>query len=241
MNMKDVFYRKYFSSHFRDACGDLDFEFETYHRYFRSNYLGHMPANKDCRILDVGCGLGHFLYFLEREGYRNYLGIDISEENFELLKGRGFNVRLCNMLDFFHEDLEPFDLIVMNDVIEHLSKEEIMQALEGINKNLADGGIVIIKSSNASNPIMGLSSRYMDFTRDVIFTEESLLQVLTVIGFRDIQIHPHNIYVYYFNPLNYVAKFMSALLCLLFRLLFIMYGRKTTRVFTKNLIAVAKK
>lgn len=239
--MKEAFYKRYFSSHFKEVCGDLDSEFETYYRYFQSNYLRHMPASKDCRILDVGCGLGHFLYFLEKEGYRNYIGIDISEENFKLLESRGFNVRLCDMLDFFRENKESFDLIVMNDVIEHLSKEEVMQALEGIKKNLVNGRTLIIKSSNAANPIMGLSSRYMDFTRDIIFTEESLSQVLTVSGFRDVKIYPHNIYVFPHNPLNYVAKFTSKLLCLLFRSLFLMYGRKTTRIFTKNLIAVAKR
>lgn len=38
-----------------------------------------MPAEKEARIIDVGCGEGRVIYLLQRMGYTNATGVDISE------------------------------------------------------------------------------------------------------------------------------------------------------------------
>jgi 2-polyprenyl-3-methyl-5-hydroxy-6-metoxy-1,4-benzoquinol methylase len=192
-------------------------------------------------ILDLGCGMGHFLNFLEVEGYSNYLGVDISEENIEFCKKNGFNVEKGNIFDFLKKSPDTYDAIIMNDIIEHLEKIEIVNLLKIIFQKLNNGGRLIIKAPNASNPIMASSSRYCDFTHEVLFTEESLSQVLRISGFTQVSIYPQDLYVFYYNPLNYLAKILNFLLNGTFRLLFHFYGRKTTKLFTKNIIAVAIK
>jgi hypothetical protein len=100
-------------------------------------------------------------------------------------------------------------------------------------------GILIIKTPNLANPITASSSRYNDFTHTVGYTEESLTQVLRVAGFRHIKIYPQNIFV--FNPfVNFIGKFSQKTLNLAFRLLFLLYGRRTAKIFSKDIIAVAK-
>ncbi|WP_174591665.1 class I SAM-dependent methyltransferase [Methanocella conradii] len=239
--MKEITYNNYISTHFNNIHPNAEKEFDIYHRYFRKNYLVHLPKDKHAKIADIGCGMGHFLYFLEKEGYKNYIGIDISEENINFCRNHNFNVKLYDVFNFLTDNTEPFQAIIANDIIEHFNKEEIVKLFDLIKNNLSEDGIFIVKVPNASNPITGSSSRYCDFTHEVNFTEESLSQILKVCGYKTVNIYPQDIYVIYSNPLNYIAKLIAWLSFLLFRLLFILYGRKTTKIFTKDLIAVARK
>jgi 2-polyprenyl-3-methyl-5-hydroxy-6-metoxy-1,4-benzoquinol methylase len=240
--MKEKMYKNYISTHYGTIHDGTDDEFRIYGAYFKENYLKHIPKNCSIRILDVGCGMGHFLQFLEDHGYNNYLGIDISEENIAYCKAnKKFNVELVDAFKFFQNNTMPFDVIVMNDIIEHFDKNQIIQLLELIYGNLNENGILIVKTVNSSNPLLGSSSRYFDFTHEVGFTEESLSQVLKVSNFKNIAIYPTNIYIFFTNPLNYIAKFASLIFNKMFKFLFILYGRKGTNIFTKDMIAVARK
>ena len=238
--MKEKAYNNYISTHFKSIHPDVEKEFDQYSSYFKANFKKHLPVGTNASILDIGCGMGHFLYFLESEGNKNYLGIDVSEENIQFCKDHDFNVKLCDVFDFLAHNTEPFQVIIANDIVEHFTKEEIVTLLGLIKNNLSKDGLLIVKVPNASNPITGSSSRYIDFTHKVSFTEESLSQILRVCGYKNVRIYPPDIYVLYRNPLNYLAKFVAWLSFLLFRLLFVLYGRKTTKIFTKDLIAVAK-
>jgi hypothetical protein len=72
------------------------------------------------------------------------------------------------------------------------------------------------------------------------FTEYSLKQVLEYVGFTDVRILPLNLYVFYLNPLNYVAWALWTFLSLVFRVGFILVG-KDAKIFTKKIAAVARK
>jgi len=212
-------------------------------KYYRENYFRSLPQNKKALILDIGCGMGHFLYFLKNSGYKNYIGIDLSRECIEYcLKnklGNKRNVLFVGAQEYLQKTKKKFDLIVMNDVIEHLEKEKIVTVLSLIKLKLKTGGKLIIKVVNSANPITGNSSRYLDFTHTVGFTQESLAQVLRMTGFKKIKIYPQNIWV--FNPLvNLIGKTLQGFFNLIFRLFCLLYGRKTTTIFTKDIIAVAQ-
>lgn len=237
---KNQIYDNYISTHF-GKIHDGQAEFEQLSKYFKKNYLKHLPEDHNAKILDLGCGMGHFLYFLETNGYSNYLGVDISNENIEFCKKRGFNVVLSNIFEFLRTSNKSYNTIIMNDILEHFDKQEVIRLLNLTFERLDKNGRLIIKVPNASNPIMASSSRYADFTHESLFTEESLSQILRVSGFGDIRIYPQDLYVFYYNPLNYLAKFLSKVLSFTLRLLFVMHGRKTTRIFTKDIISVAIK
>lgn len=172
--MVESAYDNYISTHFGLIHPDADEEFELYRKYFRKNYLRHMPIDKKANILDIGCGMGHYLYFLEKEGYTNYSGIDISPENVKFCEEHKFHAELQDAVKFLQHGDKQYDVIVMNDVLEHFPKDGIIRLLGLINKNLAPQGKVIVKVPNAANPLLGGSSRYYDFTHEVGFTEESL-------------------------------------------------------------------
>ena len=72
------------------------------------------------------------------------------------------------------------------------------------------------------------------------WTQYSLQQVLDHGGFADIRVFGLNLYVFYRNPLNYVAWLWDRLNTLFFRFSFMMLG-KSNRLFTKKIAAVARK
>ena len=237
---KKTLYSRYITTHF-GKIHDNNQEFPLHYRYFRKNYLKQLPADRNAKIVDLGCGMGHFLNFLVKEGYKNYTGIDVSKENIEFCRKNKFNVVLGDIFEFLKDTNDTYDVIIMNDIIEHLEKSEIIHLLQLIFNALHHDGRLIIKAPNAANPIMASSSRYSDFTHELLFTEESMSQVLRITGFSQIVIYPQDLYVFYYNPLNYLAKLGNFLLNGIFRILFRFYGRKSTKIFTKNLIAVAIK
>lgn len=237
-------YRGYVSHNLSRIYRSSEREYETYLRYFRKNYLRFLPGDKTTPILDIGCGLGHCLYFFLREGFTNLSGIDLCEEALEQCVARGLLARhqavRAAAQDYLPSFTNHFGAIVMNDVIEHLLKEEVIPVLTAVKAALRSGGILLVKTANAANPITGSSSRYIDFTHTLAFTEESLYFVLRTAGFSNVTIYPQNIWVFHpvINAVGYSAQW---LLGHLWRLLFLLYGRHTSRIFTKDIIAVAVK
>jgi len=238
---KEKLYKRYISTHFSKLHTFSPKEYAVYNRYYSKNYLKFLPEDKNARILDIGCGAGHFLSFLDKSGYKNYLGIDISDENITHCRNRKFNAEKHDAEQYLNSNKTSFNVIVLNDVIEHFDKNSIINLLEEIHDNLADSGVVLIKTANAAHPVLGSSTRYINFTHEIGFTEESLSQVLRVCGFCEVRILPLDIFVFWCNPFNYIAKITYLLLNAIFRLLFLLYGRKSTKIFSKSIIAVAGK
>ncbi|NQT49954.1 class I SAM-dependent methyltransferase [Candidatus Kuenenbacteria bacterium] len=159
---------------------------------YAHNYSGFLPKKKQAGILDIGCGMGQFLEFLGQRGYEQILGVDVSEEAIEFCQEKGIKkVRLINDLQEFLSSCPMFDLIVLNDVIEHFPKSEIIEILQKVHEKLNAGGKVIIKTGNMAS-MAGLKIRYNDFTHESGFTDYSLTQVLKISKFRDIMIYPFN-------------------------------------------------
>jgi 2-polyprenyl-3-methyl-5-hydroxy-6-metoxy-1,4-benzoquinol methylase len=232
-------YENYLSSHpYLAKMDNLD----LMATYYRKNYKS-LLGSTDRKILEIACGGGHFLYFLKKEGYRNIEAVDLCLECVEHCIANGFieknRITQGDALDFLRKSTGGFDVVVMNDVVEHLEKDRLVATLAAARESLAAGGCLIVKVVNAANPITGTSSRSYDFTHTIGFTQESLAQVLRMAGFDQIEVRPQDVWV--FNPLiNLVGRTLQGSLNLLFRGLFLLYGRKTTTIFTKDIIAVAR-
>ncbi|MDO8659803.1 MAG: class I SAM-dependent methyltransferase [Candidatus Parcubacteria bacterium] len=156
-------------------------------RFFNKNYLKFLPASKTARILDIGCGLGHFLAYVKSNNYSDFLGVDIGKEQIDhCIKHVTKKVKLITNLNaFLKENRDSFDFILMNDVIEHIEKEEVIDTLSLVLASLKKDGMVVIRTVNLKNR-WGMAVRYMDFTHTAGFTEESIRQVMLTAGFRNI-------------------------------------------------------
>lgn len=153
-------------------------------------YSRFLPEPKDIRILDVGCGTGMFLYYLKRYGYKNYYGIDISEENIKFVLENVTNKCECkDIFEFLRDKENCFDVLVMNEVLEHIPKEETLTFTESAYKSLKADGQLFVMVPNMENPIT-VYTRWHDFTHSTGFTNNSLKMVLRLSGFKVIDVYP---------------------------------------------------
>jgi 2-polyprenyl-3-methyl-5-hydroxy-6-metoxy-1,4-benzoquinol methylase len=233
-------FRTYLHSGFGEVHSLSARERALYCRFFRKNYAPHLPARRDARILDVGCGAGHFLHYLRSEGYTDAAGIDTSPECIALCAEQGLNPQQADAFEYLKENPGRFDAIVCNEVFEHLPKER-GDELAGLCLNaLCNGGVMMIKVPNAACPVVGTRSRYCDITHETGFTSHSLKMLLTVAGFRDVRVVAPDIYVTSNPVANIAGRCLFGVVTAVFRLLYRLYGVRTTPVMTKSLLAVAR-
>ena len=93
--------------------------------YFKHRILPHMHKNKEAAILELGCGYGRYLRVIQKLGYSDISGIDISEEQvaYAQEKLQLKNVTHGDALEFIRNTEKQYDTILMLDVMEHLSSE----------------------------------------------------------------------------------------------------------------------
>jgi len=162
---------------------------DMYLREFELNYSGFLPADKGTGILDIGCGMGHFIRFLKVKGYTNVKGVDVSREAVDYCKENKIEgVSLIDDLeDFLVKSANGYDAIILKSVIAHFKREDTISNLRLIRGALKDGGSLLVETFNVS-VFSGLFAMCDDFTHKAGFTEESLLQVLKEAGFSNIKI-----------------------------------------------------
>lgn len=224
---------------FWEAPDDVEKGYAPVGRFYAKNYLAHVPTNRESNILVVSCGPGYMVKLLAERGYGRVVGIDSSAEKVGFARERGLPCQVARVFQYLRDSAGPLDLIFAEQEINHLTKTEILEFLALCRSRLAPGGALIVHSINGANPMTGAESRAGNFDHYNSFTDYSLGQVLTYSGFVDVQILPLHLYVFYRNPLNYVAWAFSSLSFLFFRGYFRLLG-KSARIFTKKIGAVAR-
>jgi cyclopropane fatty-acyl-phospholipid synthase-like methyltransferase len=151
-----------------------------------------LPQDLSAQILDLGCGLGQFLYFLKVQGYINHVGIDIGTEQVEFCRQQISSQveQVTNSETYLLARECRFDAIVAIDVLEHLEDDELYNVLMAVKAALAPGGRFIVSVPNAAC-VTSLVTRYGDLTHCRLFTEGSLSQLFQTIGFVDLQMLPN--------------------------------------------------
>ncbi len=75
-------------------------------------------------VLDVGCGDGALLAYLQQTRQIQALGIDISRVAIQRAAARGVSARVQTLQDLAATTTTPFDYVVMSEVIEHVPDPE---------------------------------------------------------------------------------------------------------------------
>jgi 2-polyprenyl-3-methyl-5-hydroxy-6-metoxy-1,4-benzoquinol methylase len=155
-------------------------------------YATLLPSDLNAKILDVGCGMGHFLKFLELKGYKNLYGVEISPEQVECCKANvtAHVVLTDSVIDHLMQQSQQWDCIVFKDVIEHVARAEVIPTLSAIFHSLRPGGLLLVETGNMAS-LTGTYLRHIDFTHESGFTEGSLRQVLRAVGFENVKVLPN--------------------------------------------------
>jgi SAM-dependent methyltransferase len=115
-------------------------------------------------------------------------GIDASPEQVAIARSSGlpevelgdFHIRLRSTPAFW-------DAIVATDVLEHLTKQELLCTMDDVHWALKPGGRLIARVPNAVSPVGG-AVMYGDLTHETWFTAQSAIQLAKVAGFSSVDV-----------------------------------------------------
>ena len=137
---------------------------------------------KNKKILDFGCGKGHFLTLCNKINTNSY-GVELNIENRNLLLEKKIIVKE-NVDDFEIK----FDLIFLNHVLEHLS--DPVKILNSLKDKLNPNGEIIIEVPHAKDLLIHKLNlkEFKDFTfwseHIILHTKDSLSKTMQFLGFK---------------------------------------------------------
>jgi 2-polyprenyl-3-methyl-5-hydroxy-6-metoxy-1,4-benzoquinol methylase len=183
------------SYHIRTVLLDRSAEekLDWFRWYFEENYRKHLPEMDiltSLKILDIGCNRGYLLRVLSDLGCEQLHGIDLSPVDLEAAKNicPSAMFTCVDAFEYLEKNKSQFSLIFIKAVLEHIPKEKVMPLIEAMYEALEPGGKLIIDVPNM-DWLFAAHERYMDFTHEIGFTQQSLAQVMHTY-FDTISIHP---------------------------------------------------
>jgi len=195
-------YRIDYSIHYRNFHNDSDAHYENRAKAMMGALEPYLPDNKNLVILDIGCGMGFSMVALKKMGYRQVYGVDIDEQQIAAAKKRNLQVyHITDLIKFLQDHLDLYDVIIMQDVLEHIPIEKQIPIMRHVFLSLKYSGIVILTVPNASSPF-ALRWKHIDFTHHSSFTEYSLDFVLKNAGFNKV-VMPASTHVSYPPPVRF--------------------------------------
>lgn len=149
---------------------------------YRRDIRPLLPPPPTGPVVDLGCGRGELVRLMQADGF-DAEGIDISPEQAALAHAAGVpRVRQGDFRTILAEQPDHFAAITATDLLEHLTKPEILQTFDDVAAALAPGGVFVGRVPNAISPLGG-HIRNGDFTHQTSFTASSIRQLGAAAGF----------------------------------------------------------
>jgi 2-polyprenyl-3-methyl-5-hydroxy-6-metoxy-1,4-benzoquinol methylase len=240
MDYRKKIYSRYVSENTKPLYGEITIDniksqFKIWDTYF-SKFL---PDNKKAEVIELGCGNGGLVYWLQNIGYSYASGIDTSGEQVACAKKFGVkNIIEKDLVEFMRDKKDFYDLIFLRDVLEHFKKDEIIDVMEMIYGSLKKGGKLIIQTPNSAG-IFGSRYRYHDFSHEVSFTENSLRQIMLISNFSIVGFYETKPVAHGFKSL--IRVILWELSRAMIKFLLLIETGSAENVLTQNIIAVGYK
>lgn len=241
-NFKDRLYRAYVTS------GQANYSFGSNKRNIFSNrehYIKRIidthlsSTSKNARIVDIACGNGSFVHFLQKSGFSNVFGFDISAEQIQVGQALGIsNIQVMDFNQFLADANQKADVFVLMDILEHLDRDEIFTLLDELLLRLNDDGMLLIHVPNAEG-IFGMRVRYGDLTHEISFTTKSMSQLLNTIGFRSVNCFEDKPVIHGFK--SFIRRILWTVFTLPIRLIFIAETGNSSILLSQNMVVKAVK
>ena len=232
-------FEKYHETFYNDlhAWRDYHLTSEGYGEW----YYDCLPNDKNSIILDIGCGDGKFIFFLEHNGYTNVQGLELSSQQAKEARKnvKGTIYAVDKTESFLLENTNTYQMIAMNDVLEHVPQHEVLKFLKAVHDAVIPGGTVVVNVPQVSG-FTSLFCRYNDFTHQMLFTEMSLKQVLVSAGFNNVKFIPQK-WPLKWTPRHLAYRLARRLWCAILKMIYIIEtpGERHPRSFQVRLVATA--
>ncbi len=150
-----------------------------------SRFRPHLPSDRSAPVIDIGCGSGGFVHYLRRIGYLDVRGIDLNGGQVAAARALGIEgITLENVWEHLSPRTPVYGAVVARDLIEHFTREEVIDLLILVRESLVPGGVLMIQTVNLESPF-SLRYRWGDLTHETGFTSYSLEAALLLAGFRE--------------------------------------------------------
>jgi len=238
---RETLYSNYHSTQSgRASLTDVKTLFEREKWRFEREILPHFSrVEKDSNIYDMGCGSGSLIDLLKEKGYTNLKGLDLSQEQVKVAHQMGVNeVQEGDAIEYLKSFSGKFDVIVGTDIIEHFTKDELVELLKLIKDKLSPGGKAIFRTPNLDSLFSSVFANG-DFTHENYLNASSAQQVMLAVGFQSATVHSSDVSVQ--NPLKeLLRKAVYLHYQVWFKLMLFATGRSTRNiVLSPNMIITA--
>jgi 2-polyprenyl-3-methyl-5-hydroxy-6-metoxy-1,4-benzoquinol methylase len=181
---RDKFYNEYLATSGVSSLDQIRVQLTHRRPHIRQIIRSWIPKDRRAAILDLGCGYGAFLYFLKEAGYSNLKGIDESEQQVTMARALGLAcVERQEILSHVQtQDSGTWDVVIVFDVMEHLTKPELIELTKDLHRVLKQGGRLIVHVPNGDAIFSGRVF-FGDLTHETCFTPRSMQQLLSLCGF----------------------------------------------------------
>lgn len=196
-NYRKVLYQDYYQNQSgRHFQLQIEEKMNRDEQLFRAEILPLIPKNKEIKLLDIGCGFGSLVSLLKKEGYTNLKGIDLSESQVKIAHDFGMKseVEVNDISKYLVDKENYFDVITGIDIIEHFSKDELIELLVTLKKSLKTGGIAIFRTPNNDAPFATVFANG-DFTHENYMNSSSATQLSLSMGFINIEVNSSHLQV----------------------------------------------
>ena len=182
-SLRDRLYKAYASQHAGQGNG------EATAPVYRRDLRPLLPPPDKGPVIDIGCGQGALVRLLESDGY-DAEGVDVSPEQVAIAQASGAgHVKQGDYRSVLGGRPGHFAAVTATDLLEHLTKCEVLEAFDAVHGALVPGGVFIARVPNAVSPFGGYI-RYGDFTHETWFTVRSVHQLAMAGGFSHLTVLP---------------------------------------------------
>jgi len=187
--------------YFKDVIrsGSVSKEVRKFRRHQFQEFVDEYQL-KGKKILEVGCGRGEYLDFMNETGAISF-GLEHRKESVEECRAKGLSV-IQGFLNNPVQKIEngPFDAFYICNFLEHF--DEPSKALQAIAFNLKDDGIGIVEVPNTD--LLLQDKCFYKFTLEHLlnFTQETLKSSLQLNGFEVISCNP----IRHGSPLSAIVR-----------------------------------
>ncbi len=235
LQYREIFYKQYYSSQLGRNETNYEVKLKEESAQLRREILPLLPIDKKCVIVDIGCGIGSLVHGMLAAGYADAIGVDVSEEMVKVAHQLNIPNVICDdVTSFLNQHKNHFEVITGIDIIEHFTKDELVNLLIQIKDSLKPGGVAIFRTPNMDAPFATIFANG-DFTHENYLNTSSARQVMINCGFTSVQLMPSHIQIQ--NPLK---EFFRKILwrCYSFRIKLELFatGRSSKIILTPNLI-----
>ncbi len=187
LKYRDIIYNNYFTTQVNKLEVDHTAMLAQQASHNSAELLALLPSHKDAKIVDLGCGFGTFVKPVLDAGYTQVAGYDISPEQVAVAHKLGIKEVCHSSIEDYFAKGEKVDVIVGLDIIEHFTKDELIDFLLAAKKGLNPGGKVIFRTPNMDAPQASVYA-YGDISHETFLNKSSALQLMSSVGFANVMV-----------------------------------------------------